>query len=120
MSLKTDNKYTKEDVQKAIEIIGSECFGALQMCNAIGGRRTPEWELVHNNTWAEVVAEGKSIGLDFDTMKCAVTHTPLMWSGYIQEALGLITSNERHSMFYKYVKNSDDGAWPDPSIKTPV
>ena len=115
-----DNKYSKEDVKKAIEIIGAECFGALQMCNVIGGMRTPEWELIHNNSWSDIIMEGKKVGLDFDTMKCSVTDTPLMWSGYIQEALGLISIQERRIMYNKYMKNSDDGAWPDPLIKTPL
>ena len=117
-NLSTGNKYTEEAVKKAIEIIGAECLGALQMCNALAGRQTLEWELIFNNTWAEIVAEGKANGLDFDTMKCAVTDTPLMWSGNIQYALGMITDQERRSMFQKHVKVN--GEWPDPSIKTLV
>lgn len=101
------------DLQKAIEIIGAECFGALSACNIMTSNSSPVWDIIHSASWAEIVAEGQARKLDFHTMECAVTKSPLLWSATIQYALGHITEKERTFIFYKYVKGGD-GSWPDP------
>lgn len=106
--------FKTSDVKKAIELIGAECLGALQVCNALSGTTSPEWRIVHGEKWSVIVEEGKKRGLNFSSMKCAVTDTPLLWSGNIQCALGLITDSERKLMFCKHVKVN--GKWPEPTV----
>lgn len=102
---------SNDSVKKAIEILASECFGALNLANTLGGLQTEEWQILHNNSWKDIVDDGKSRGLDFDSMKCAVTKTPLMRSARIQFALGQITDVESNTIFRKYVKLN--GVWPE-------
>lgn len=109
--------FKKEDIKKAIEILASECYGAMSMCNMIGGIQSPEWEILHNNTWTDIVNEGISHGLDFDKMTCAVSDSKVSDSATIQFALGKISDVERRQIFYKYIKNGD-GKWP--LIKTEI
>ena len=75
---------------------------------------TEEWEILHNNSWKDIVKEGQDRGLDFSTMKCAVTETPLDWSASFQYALGNITDSERRIRFRKEVKT--DGEWKNPVV----
>jgi hypothetical protein len=81
------------------------------MCNILGGVQTPEWKILHNNTWKDIVEEGLSLGLDFTKMKCAVSDSKVSDSATIQFALGKISDAERKTIFYKYIKNGD-GNWP--------
>lgn len=98
-----------DDVRKAVEIICAECFGAMSFVNAIGGMQTTEWQIIHNNTWAEVYAEAKRRNLPFEEMKCAVTDTPLTHSATFQYMAGNITKEEKSRRFYAEVKTN--GKW---------
>lgn len=98
-------------LKKAIELLASECFGALSIANSLGGCQTEEWQILHNNPWKDIVDEGKNRGFDFESMKCAVTKTPLMRSARIQFILGQITEAESKNIFRKYVKTN--GVWPE-------
>lgn len=100
-----------EDVQKAVQIIASECFGAMRIANAMGGVQTVPWQIVHNNSWADIVAEAKARGLKFEEMKCAVTDTPLTRSATYQYAAGLISDADRKRIFWASVKKT--GTWPE-------
>ncbi len=108
-------KFTKADITKAVEILGAECFGALQLANQLVGGQTPEWEILNNNSWQDIVQEAIARGIDLKSLRCAVTKSPIMWSATIRFALGEITVEERHRIFYRDVKSN--GAWTDPSIQ---
>ena len=104
-------EYSTEAIKKAVEIISSECAGAMAFANALGGAQTEEWEIIHNNKKADIVAAARERGLDFTTMKCAVSGTPLLSSAYFQHADGKITDAERHKRFSTEVKK--DGKWKE-------
>lgn len=112
MSLKTS--FSKDALTKAVCILGAECFGALSMANAMGGMQTEEWQILHNNTWFDIVSEAKASGIDFSKLECAVTKTPLLWSATIRYALGEITNPKRQRIFWRDVKTV--GQWQDPSV----
>ncbi len=113
MQLKTE--FNREDLKKAVEILGAECYRAMSLANALGGMRAPEWDILHNNKWADIVVAAQEAGLDFNNMKCAVTESPLMDSLTIQYALGQITDLQRKQGFNKYIR-CGNGKWPNRNI----
>lgn len=112
-----DQPFNLEALRKAVEILGAECFGALRMCNALGGSQMPEWEILHNHSWHDIVAAAQIAGMPFESMNCAVTGTPLLDSATIQYAMGNITDMERSRIFNHHVK-CGDGVWP-PRTEVP-
>lgn len=101
--------YKTEDVKKALEILGAECFGAMGVCNSLGGEQSPEWEILNANSWNDIVKEALERQIDLSTLKCAVTNTPLLASATIQYALGNITEKQRKARFFHEVKET--GKW---------
>lgn len=112
MSLK--KTFSKEEITKAVTILGAECFGALSLCNSLGGIQSAEWEILRNNKWADIVSEAKNAGINFENLKCAVTETPLLWSATIRYALGEITDIQRREIFHRDIKIGK-GKWVNPN-----
>lgn len=106
--------YTDKDLEEAVCLLASECYGAMRFCNSLGGDQSAAWQILHNNTEAEVMADVKTRNISLTELKCAVSGTPVLWSAYIRHALGEITEDERRRIFRKYVKNGE-GNWPDPA-----
>ena len=65
--------YEDAALKKAIQLLISECFGAMNIANALGGSQTPEWEVIHGgNKVSEIFAEAKKRGMDLKGLKAAV------------------------------------------------
>jgi len=56
---------TDGDIKKAIELRTSECFGAMNIVNALAGIETDAWYLVRHYTLAELKAEAEKRGIVF-------------------------------------------------------
>jgi len=56
---------TNGDVIEAIRIRTSECFGALNIANALGGEETASWYLIHHYTLEQLKEEAQRRGLVF-------------------------------------------------------
>lgn len=65
-------------LMKAIELRISECFGAMNIANALGGSGSPEWDLVRKHRLPEMVADALDRGLPVKELKAAVTGTPFI------------------------------------------
>lgn len=63
---------------KAIELRISECFGAMLMANALGGRPSPEWDLVRRVGLDELVADALDRKVDVRQIRAAVDKTAFM------------------------------------------
>lgn len=104
-------------MKKAVEIISAECFGAMSVANLLNGRDpTPEWEIVHNNSWVDIVKEAKDMGVDTDSLNCAVTDTPVINSATYLYACGKMSDEGRKLKFNADIRMGE-GKWkPVPDI----
>lgn len=67
-----------KDLQKAIELRISECYGAMSIANALGGSRSIPWDLARNHRLPELVADALDRGLDLKSFRASVDETPFM------------------------------------------
>ena len=71
----------------AIELRCSECFGAMNFANALGGSETTEWKLVREYSFLVMVDEAIKRGLDVMGVKSAVDKRPIqetvIWKSYL-------------------------------------
>ena len=56
---------TEAEISEAIQIRTSECFGALNIANALGGSETNSWYLIRNYTLEQLKEEATTMGLAF-------------------------------------------------------
>lgn len=63
-------------LRKAIELRISQCFGAMNMANALGGSPSPEWDVARSHRLPELVADALDRGLPVREFKAAVDNTP--------------------------------------------
>lgn len=64
--------FSQEDVERALELIFSECFGAMKMANLLGGSKDNPWKLIHSFSLDEIFAEAKRMGIDLRSIKPAI------------------------------------------------
>lgn len=77
------------DLLHAIELRCSECFGAMNFANALGGSKSVPWELVRTYSFLDLVDKAIERGLDVMGIKAAVDHRPIqdttIWKSYLAE-----------------------------------
>jgi hypothetical protein len=66
------------DLRKAICLKLSECFGAMNIANAIGGTPSVAWTVARQHRLAELVADALDRGLPVGEFRAAVDNTPFM------------------------------------------
>jgi len=79
---------TDKDLRKAIEILISECFPAMNIANAIAGAQTTEWKILRSFTARQLFDEAVSRGLPLQTFVGAVGDRPIAMSHMYQAWLG--------------------------------
>lgn len=72
LTLTTSTEIDDATLQKAIELRISECFGALNIANALGGHQSLEWQVVRAFTPRELFDEARARKLPLETFKGAV------------------------------------------------
>lgn len=69
-----------KDLIHAIELLISECFGAMNIANALGGIETKPWKIVRSSSLVELVKEAVNRKINLKELKSAVDKTPFMES----------------------------------------
>ena len=69
--------FTDEELRKAIEIMISECFPAMNFANAIAGRQSIEWTIIRNFKPEEIFKEATLRKLPLAEFKGSVCGTPI-------------------------------------------
>jgi hypothetical protein len=90
------------DILTAISLKSAPCYGALSMCNALGGTQDVPWHLCHTYTLKDILDEAKARGLDLSGLKCAVEEIPVTESFYYKYAVGEYTKDEYIAAFSKW------------------
>ncbi len=90
------------DIKDAVRLKCANCYGAMAMANAIGGSRTPGWDLCHGHSLKEILAEAKEQQIDLSGVKSAVDDKPVETTLYFQRAAGTITEAEFKTKFREW------------------
>lgn len=77
-------------LREAIEIRISECFGAMSIANAIGGREDDVWRLIRQVSLVEMIAEALDRGLPVREFKTAVGDIRFLDTPYYLKVRDLI------------------------------
>ena len=97
----TTHSITDADVKKALSLRCAICFGALQLCRALGRADEPnEWWLANNYTIKQLIEEADRRGLDLSDVETDVEHQPLRLNMRYRLARGEITEREFHAYFH--------------------
>jgi hypothetical protein len=91
-----------EDVKEAIRLKCANCYGALAMCNRLGGTATKAWDLCHSYSLKDLLEHAKEANIDLKGIKAAVDNTPIEDSLYYKRATGIFTEEEFQTEFCKW------------------
>lgn len=93
-----------DKLKKAISLKCANCYGAMSMCNALGGMATDEWILCHAYTLKQLLDEANSLGLDLSDVKSSIDDKPVKETLYYKRATGEMTEQEFQTAFRKWQK----------------
>ena len=85
MKLTVDVKISDDDLIRAISLIISDCFTALNLANAMGGHQSTPWKIVRQFTPREMFDEAKARGIDLESIIGAVAGPPMTKSPLYQK-----------------------------------
>lgn len=83
-----------EAVKEAIRLRCANCFSAMRIANALGGSRTPAWELAHNYSLKRLLDHAQETKIDLSGLLSAVDNIPIEQSIYYRYAMGTISDEE--------------------------
>ena len=64
--------FSQKDVERALELIFSECYPAMRIANALGGSQDNPWKLIHSFSLDQIFAEAKRMEIDLRSIKPAI------------------------------------------------
>lgn len=77
---------TDRELEEAIKIRASECYGAMRMANSLGGSESPVWILLNTFSFEELLTEARGRNMKPENWKIAVGE------GLIQDAAYFIVA----------------------------
>ena len=91
---------------EAIRTSCENCWGALQMCNALGGDRDEKWAALHTFTRKQLVEEANRRGINLTDVKLEIDPkgTPVTESMYYKRSMGVMTEAEFQKAFREWKK----------------
>ncbi len=97
--LKVEYPITDADVKEAISLKCANCYGALNMANAMGGADSVPWKLCRLYPLKDLLDDASRRGIDLTSLKAAVDGTPVTESLYYKRAAGVMTEQEFQAAF---------------------